>query len=339
MYNGNIYLCFMNLVTGGTGLVGAHLLLHLAQKGEKSKALYRNEITIHKTKALFEQFQKSELFSEIEWVEGDLNDIPALEIAFKHCTLVYHCAALISFDPTDEAILRKVNIEGTANMVNLSLAFGIEKFCYVSSIAALGDLNESETIITEESEWNQEKAHSDYAISKYGAEMEIWRAQQEGLSCVIVNPGVILGTGFWDSASGEIITKIKKGMPFYTLGSSGFVAVEDLVNVMFLLMKSSFSGERFTVIAENIDFKTLSNWIGQNFNVKPPYLYAKPWMTMLACRIDWVLSKLLLKKRILSKSMVKSLHTTAMYSNDKITKTLSFTFKPIRVYLKEISSL
>ena len=329
----------MNLVTGGTGLVGAHLLLHLAQNGEKTKALYRDEVAIQKTKALFEQFQKANLFSDIQWVKGDLNDIPALEIAFANCKRVYHCAALISFDPADEQELRKINIEGTANMVNLSLAFGVEKFCYVSSIAALGDLNQNEKIITEESEWNQEIVHSDYAITKYGAEMEIWRAQQEGLKCVIVNPGVILGTGFWNSGSGEIITKIKKGMPFYTLGSTGFVSVEDLVNVMFLLMKSPFSGERFTVISENINYKTLSDWIGQAYNVKPPYLYAKPWMTTLACLLDWLLSKLLRKKRVLSKSMVKSLHTTDFYSNEKITKNLSFTFKPIRLYLKEISSI
>jgi len=328
----------MILVTGGTGLVGAHLLLHLAQNDEKLKALYRNNTSILKTKALFEQFKKADLFASIEWVQGDLNDIPALEIAFENCKTVYHCAALISFDFAEEGRMRKVNIEGTANMVNLSLAFGVEKFCYVSSIAALGDLKENETIITEESEWNQEKTHSDYAISKYGAEMEIWRAQQEGLPCIIVNPGVILGSGFWNSASGEIFTKIKKGMPFYTLGSTGFVAVDDLVNVMILLMKSSISGERFTIISENIDFKTLSKWIAQDLKVKPPYLYANPLMTSLAWRLDWFLSKLLFKKRILSKFMAVALHESGIFSNKKLTSTITYSFKSIRSSIKEISS-
>jgi dihydroflavonol-4-reductase len=329
----------MNLVTGGTGLVGAHLLLYLVQKGEKVRALYRSESAVLKTKDLFDLYNRTTLFQQIEWSKGDLNDIPSLEIAILDCTRVYHCAALISFDPSDEAALRKVNIEGTANMVNLSLAFGIEKFCYVSSIAALGDLNTIEKVITEDSEWNQEKTHSDYAISKYGAEMEIWRAQQEGLACIIINPGVILGAGFWNSSSGEIFTKIKKGLPFYTKGTTGFVSVEDVIIIMYQLMNNTISGERFTIISENIDYKTLSFCIAENLKVKPPYLYAKPWMTSLASKIDWLLSIVLFQKRQLPSSMVESLHSTTQFSNKKIKETLSYKFQPIHELIKEISSL
>ncbi|WP_321539911.1 NAD-dependent epimerase/dehydratase family protein [Flavobacterium piscinae] len=128
----------MNLVTGGTGLVGAHLLLHLLQKGEKVRALFRNEKSILKTKKLFNQLNYSDLFYQIEWFTGNVNDIPSLELAFKNIDYVYHCAALISFDSVEEENLRKINIEGTANMVNCSLAFGVKKFCYVSSILCLG---------------------------------------------------------------------------------------------------------------------------------------------------------------------------------------------------------
>lgn len=329
----------MNLITGGTGLVGSHLLLYLLENGEKVRAIYRNKSSILKTKKVFEQFQKIHLFPNIEWVEGDLNDIPSLENAFLNCNRVYHCAALISFDPADEQELRKTNIEGTANMVNLALAFGVEKFCYVSSIAALGDLIQNEKIVTEESEWNQEKKHSDYAISKYGAEMEIWRAQQEGLDCIIINPGVILGSGFWNSGSGEIFTKIKKGIPFYTKGSTGFVSVRDVVNILFLLMNSSISGERFTVISENIDYKTISNWMAEALHVKPPYLYAMPWITTVGKHIDWFLSVLLSQKRQLSSSIEKSLHENMQYSNEKVIKTLAYEFQPIKICVKEISSL
>lgn len=328
----------MNLVTGGTGLVGAHLLLFLIEKGEKVRALYRSDTSVLKTKALFAQFHKANLFADIKWIKGDLNDIPALEIAFANCKRVYHCAALISFDSADEKELRKINIEGTANMVNLAIAFGIEKFCYVSSIAALGDLNQNEKIITEESEWNQEKTHSEYAISKYGAEMEIWRAQQEGLSCVIINPGVILGSGFWNSGSGEIFTKIKKGLPFYTKGSTGFVSIDDVVKIMYLLMNSSISGERFTLISENIDYKTLSFWIAENLKVKPPFLYANPYLTFVGRQMDWLLSFIFSKKIKLTRSIEKSLHLSSHYSNKKIKENLVFEFETIRQSIKEISS-
>ncbi len=327
----------MNLVTGGTGLVGAHLLLHLLQNGEKVKALFRTENSIIKTKKLFNQFNQNDLFHQIEWVEGEVNNIPSLELAFVNITTVYHCAALISFDSKDEARLRKVNIEGTANMVNLALSFGVNSFCYVSSIAALGDLGEHETIITEETEWNPEKPHSDYALSKYGAEMEIWRAQQEGLNCVIVNPGVILGSGFWDKGSGEIFTKIANGLPFYTEGSTGFVAVEDVVEIMYKLLKSGIKGERFTVIADNIDFKTLSFCIADNLKVKRPFFHAKSFYTSLYWRIDWIFAHLFFQPRKFSRATAKSLHTKVLYSNKKAVDTLEYSFRPIKEYCKSIS--
>ena len=187
------YLYKMVLITGATGLVGSHLALHLLENNERIRAIYRTKTSIEKTKSLFKLYGKESLFEQIEWIEADINDIPSLEIAFKGVEYVYHCAALISFDPKDEKKLRKINIEGTANIVNFCLAFNVKKLCHVSSIAALGDLMEHETLITEETIWNPEKHHSDYAISKYGAEMEIWRGLQEGLPVVIINPGVILG--------------------------------------------------------------------------------------------------------------------------------------------------
>lgn len=327
----------MNLVTGGTGLVGAHLLLHLLEKGEKVRALFRTENSIQKTKQLFNQLNQSDLFHQIEWFPGNVNDIPSLEKAFENIDFVYHSAALISFDDNDEENLRKINIEGTANMVNCALAFGVKKFCYVSSIAALGDLKETETIITEETEWNPEKPHSDYALSKFGAEMEIWRAEQEGLNCVIVNPGVILGSGFWDSGSGEIFIKVKKGIPFYTKGSSGFVAVEDVVAVMHQLMKSEISGERFTLISENIVFKDLIFWIADGIKIKKPSFYAKPWMTSITWRLDWFFSTLFFQKRRFSRATAKSLHTIDLYSNEKIKSKLNFEFQPVKEVVKKVS--
>lgn len=178
----------MVLVTGGTGLVGSHLLLHLIENGENVRAIYRTKNNIQKAKSVFELYKKEALFEKIEWLEADILDVPSLETAFINVDYVYHCAALISFDPKEEEALRKINIEGTANMVNFSIALGVKKFCFVSSIAALGDLAPHETYITEETDWNPEKPHSDYAISKYGSEMEVWRAHQEGLDVIIVNP-------------------------------------------------------------------------------------------------------------------------------------------------------
>ena len=326
----------MVLITGATGLVGSHLALHLLENSERVRATYRTEASIKKTKSLFKLYEKESLFEKIEWVQADITEIPSLEIAFKDVEYVYHCAALISFDPKDEKQLRKTNIEGTANIVNFCLEYDIKKLCYVSSIAALGNLKEYETTIDEETEWNPELFHSDYAISKYGAEIEVWRGYQEGLPIVIVNPGVILGPGFWKTGSGEIFSKVQKGLLFYTKGITGFVTVNDVVKIMTQLMKSNINGERYIVIAKNISFEKIVTTIAKALNVNSPSIYAKPWITEIVWRIDWLLSTFFNCKRQLSKDMVQSLHSENLISNEKVKRNLDFTFQNVEVYCNEV---
>jgi nucleoside-diphosphate-sugar epimerase len=329
----------MILVTGGTGLVGAHLLLHLAEKEAAIRAIYRTEKSIAKTKSLFSLYQKESFFSNIEWVQADITDVPSLEMAFKNIDYVYHCAALISYDPNDENQLRKTNIEGTANIVNFCLEYNIKKLCHVSSIAALGDLASHDAEVTEATEWNPEDPHSDYAISKYGAEMEIWRGQQEGLNVVIVNPGIIFGAGFWEQGSGVFFTKIKNGFPFYTTGTTGYVGVNDVVKSMTQLMTSTITGERYIVVAQNVTFKKVIATIAENFNVKKPKLEAKPWMLAIAWRLDWLFASILRTKRKLSKYSAKALCSVDYISNDKIKNTLNFEFQSIDSVITEVIQL
>jgi nucleoside-diphosphate-sugar epimerase len=319
----------MILVTGATGFVGSHLLLQLLESKERVCAIYRNSASISKTKALFQLYKKENLFKKITWVQADITDVPSLELAFKNVDYVYHCAALVSFDPKDEEVLRKVNIEGTANVVNFCLAYNVKKLCHVSSIAALGDLLPHESITDETKEWNPEKQHSDYAISKYGAEMEVWRGQQEGLDVVIVNPGVILGPGFWKEGSGKIVSQLSNGTMFYTKGSTGFVAVQDVASIMVQLMKENFKGERYVIVAENRIYRDVLDTFSNYFHTKKPSIYAKKRMTNMLYRMDWLLANLFFLKRRLPKTIAKSLHDKEVYANDKIKKELHFEFRSI----------
>ena len=276
------------------------------------------------------------MYNKIEWIQADILDIPALELAFTNIEYVYHCAALISFDPNYEEKLRKTNIEGTANIVNFCIDKKVKKLCYVSSIAALGDKKEHEQFIDETTAWNPEKNHSDYAISKYGAEMEVWRGYREDLQVVIVNPGVILGSGFLQAGSNEIFSIVKKGLRFYTKGSTGFVAVIDLVLIMQLLMESKISGERFCIISENKNFKEIIFKIAETYKVKKPSFYVNRFLTRFASYVDWILAFLKIKKSTFSRQIESSLHTTDIYSNHKIIETLGFKFMPIDASIEAI---
>jgi nucleoside-diphosphate-sugar epimerase len=329
----------MVLVTGATGLVGAHLALHLVENGDTVRAIYRNIASIQKTKNLFLLYKKESLFEKIEWVQANITDIPALGMAFENVKYVYHCAALISFDPKDEDLLRKTNIEGTANIVNFCIAKAVKKLCFLSSIAALGDLKGNEAIITEAAEWNPEKQHSDYAISKYGAEMEVWRGQQEGLDTVIVNPGIIIGPGFLEQGSGMLFKKVANGLPFYTKGVTGFIAVPDVVKITVKLMKNDHSNERFTLIADNLIFRDLINSIADSLNVKRPYIHASPLLMNLFSKMDWFVSNVFGRKRKLYRVTARASYAKNWYSNEKISSILDAELLDIHHYIKDISKL
>lgn len=328
----------MVLVTGGTGLVGAHLLLHLTENEEAVRAIYRKTETVEKTKSLFKLHQKETLFSKIDWIGADITDILSLEAAFQNVDYVYHCAGFISFDPDDEEKLRKINIEGTANIVNFCLAYNVKKLCHVSSIAAFGNITPNKTLIDEEAEWNPELYHSDYAISKYGAEMEVWRAQQEGLNVVVVNPGVILGSTIWKEGSGAIFRKVKTGLKFYTLGQTGYVGVNDVVSVMVQLMKSGQSGERFCLVSENVTYQKIISTIAGYYNKNKPKTYIKPWITAILWRLDWLSNTFFRTKRKLSRHAATTIHTLDQYDNHKIKNALNYEFQSIDAVVREIVS-
>lgn len=328
----------MILVTGGTGLVGSHLLYSLAQNDHRIRAIYRSDKKLAQVKHVFSYFTDDiePLFSKIEWVKGDILDVSLLEDHFKDIKMVYHCAALVSFDPKDYHSLRKINIEGTANIVNLCISNKVSKLCYTSSIAAIGD-EKPGTEINEESPWDPDADHNVYAITKYGAEMEVWRGTQEGLNAVIVNPGIILGGGFWRTGSGSLFYKVNKGTSHYTTGITGYVDVQDVVRSMIELMNSEIVNERFILISENWSYKDYIYAVAEQLGAKAPEKEATPWLLNIGWRLDWLRSRLYGKRRRLTKQIARSLLSESVYSNKKIRRAIGIEFKSIRKSIEEVS--
>ncbi len=328
----------MILVTGGTGLVGAHLLYHLLLSNDNVRATHRKNSDLNSVLNVFSYYteQSQELYDRIEWVEANITDLPALEEVFQGITHVYHSAAFISFNPKHLRNLRKTNVEGTSNVVNLCLKYGIQKLCYVSSIATLGETTNGNPI-TEETFWDSEADNNVYAITKYGAEMEVWRAIEEGLNAVIVNPGVILGEGYWYSGSGTIVRSAAKGTKYYTAGSTGFVDVQDVVKIMIRLMNSDIQHERFVLVAENVSYLKLFTLFADQFNLQPPKKLIKARTLRWVARIDYLGSKLFGSKRRLLKSMVKSLVSKTQYSSKKVEDTLDYSFKSLENTVERVA--
>lgn len=318
----------MILVTGGTGLVGSHLIYQLTLENNVIRATHRADSDIERVKLLFKFYSKdfNELFKKIEWIEADLNNLSQLQDAFKDISFVYHCAAYISFDPSRYETLRRVNIRGTANIVNLCINNKIKKLCHVSSVATLG-YNIKE--IDENNYWDGNKHKSAYAISKYGAEMEVWRGVQEGVKSVIINPGVIIGPGFSKSAFGTIIKMVTNKKRFHTCGKTGYVDVRDIANIMIRLMNSKIENERYILVNKNLSYKKVIDMVSSNLGMKNKSTFVSKSKLKIALVFDLVSSKFFNKERKLSKALCKTLTRNFNYSSKKIKKILNFEFTSI----------
>ena len=322
-------------------MVGSHLLYKLAAENKKIRATIRPSSDISQVRKVFgyysEKAEADRMFNNVEWITADINDIPSLNEAFEDITKVYHCAALISFDPSDEKKMRKINIEGTANIVNLCIANNISKLCYVSSVAALGSTpNSSE--VDENSKWNPEDNHNDYAISKYGAEIEVWRGTQEGVDAVIVNPGVIIGPGFWDSGSGKIFSKIDKGLNYHFPKVTGFVGVQDVVKSMVTLMDSPIKNEQFVIVSENLSFESVFKKVAGNMNKPVPSRKLRKWMIT----IGWIFQKIgswFGRKRQITRDSINGLYEETHFDNTKLKSKLNFEYISISKVLADTSEI
>lgn len=311
----------MIFVTGGAGLVGAALLKQLVQTQQQPvKALYRNHLPVTLTKE--EQLQ-------IEWIKGDVLDASLLFQELKGCQQVYHSAAIVSYHPKRRGQMYRINIEGTANMVNAALENGVEKFLQVSSVAALGRIRKDE-VITEETKWSEETNNSHYGKTKYLSELEVWRGMGEGLNAVIVNPSIILGESTWDNGSTAIFRNIWNEFPWYTNGGTGFVDVNDVVKAMTGLMNSDISAQRFLLSNEHLTFRELFTKIANTFGKKPPTRHAKPWIGELVWRMEAIKALFSTKEPLLTKETTGTAHANTYFSNTKIKKTLpDFEFTPV----------
>ncbi len=311
----------MILVTGGTGLVGTHLLYDLTRSGKKVRVIKREKSNLSNVKKVFSYYTSDAdaLLKNIEWVDADLYDVYSLMDAMNDITEVYHCAAMVSFEKKNEAEMMKINIEGTANMVNAALEKGVKKFCHVSSIASLGRA-ERGGLTTEETFWKSSPENSNYSVSKYGAEREVWRASEEGLEVVIVNPSLIVGGGNWTQSSSNMFSKGYEGLRYYSAGSTGFVDVRDVAALMIKLMESDNKNQRFLLCSENASFRHFFDLIHDAFGKPKSSINAGKFLTGFAWRAEMLRAFFMGTAPLITKETSQSAGRKSSFSNQKILK-------------------
>jgi len=309
------------LITGGTGFLGAYTIGELIQQGFAVRAIRRS--------AKLPFFIPAAVMEQVEWVDGDILDIVSMEDAMEGIDTVIHAAAKVSFDPKERKELFHINIEGTANVVNIALEKNVRRFVHISSVAALGRTANGD-VVTEDKKWQESKLNTQYAVSKYYAEREVWRGMGEGLNVVVLNPSTILGYGDWHTSSCAIFKNTYKEFPWYTTGINGFVAVEDVARAAVLLMQHDISGERFIVSADNWSFRQLLNTMAEGFHKKLPTKEASPLLGEVAWRMERLKSLFSGKKPLLTRQSARVAQSKTYFQHNKLLKALpGFSFTPL----------
>ncbi len=318
-----------NIVIGATGIVGSHVVLQLLLENQKVIACKQISSNIQQVKKLFAAYTENAeaLFAKIEWRDIDLKDVFSIEDAIEGADVVYHCAGFVSFNSFERKQLMDVNVEGTKNIVNACLQKQIRALCYVSSLATMHNLDVKESI-DETVFWKTSGKESDYAFSKYKAELEVWRGIEEGLNTVIVNPGVILSPVFWNQSSARIFATCFKGNKFYPPGQTAYVSAKDVAVCMLLLVKNKNFGQRYILTEGNYTYKEIFSHIQQKFNKAPPFIR----VNRAFLRLGWIADSLAAfvsdRPANITKAIIQSAFNKQVYSNRKVTEALQYQFEP-----------
>jgi dihydroflavonol-4-reductase len=316
----------MILVTGGTGFLGSYIIKNLVEKGHAIRAIRRSP------KLPF--WISPSIFEKVEWVDGDVLDVMSLADAMQGIDAVIHSAAVVSFTKSGRREMYRINIEGTANVVNAAVENGASRFIHVSSIAAIGRTT-AEELVTEEKKWEQNKNNTHYAITKHHSEMHIWRGFSEGLSGAVINPSTILGFGDWHQSSCAIFRNVYKGLHWYTNGINGFVGVEDVAEAAVQLLFSGINQRKFIVSAENWIFRDLFNAIADGFEKPRPQKQATKRLGELAWRVEHLRSMITGQKPLLTKETAKVGQSKTSWDGSAILRALpEFHYTPLATVVK-----
>jgi dihydroflavonol-4-reductase len=325
----------MILVTGANGLVGSAIIRQLLRKNQVVRALKRSNSNISSLQ---------DVQAQIDWIDGDLLDVLSLENAMKGVSQVIHTAAMVFFSPKERRQMYRVNVEGTANIVNVCMASGVKKIAFISSIASLGRpdvlaTDSQKTIhINEEQKWEDSPLNSHYAKSKYQAELEVWRGVAEGLPAVIINPSIVLGEGDWTRSSSQLFKYVYDKNRFYTEGLVNYVDVLDVATVTVELLLSNIENERFVLNSGSTTYKDLFEKIAHGFNQKPPSIRISPFMSEIIWRIEAIRSFFTGKNPLITRETAKSARTRFVYDSDKIKTHLRFSFKPLSETIQRVTT-
>ncbi|GAA0877478.1 NAD-dependent epimerase/dehydratase family protein [Algoriphagus jejuensis] len=311
------------LITGITGFFGSELAREFSQMGNIHGLKRRGSTT-----SLLDTYG-----FPIHWHHGELSDSDSLLDALTGIDLVIHCAGLVSFSAKDKNRLYEVNTIGTANLVNAMLIAGVTKLVHVSSVAAIGRSPELK-VITEEYKWTDSPLNTEYAVSKYLAELEAWRGEQEGIELIVINPSVLLGKASYGKSSTTIYGYVLNENRFFPNGDLNYIDVRDAAKITKLLVEKGAWGERFILNREAISFEVFFGAVAAIFGKRAPNLPLSDWQVSVFLWVVTLFRFLGLNAFPVDKKTAKLSQQKIYFDNSKTQKLLAYDYFSLKESLE-----
>lgn len=257
------------LVTGANGFLGSWVTRRLVEQGHEVYALVRKTSDLSELQGV-----------DCRYLNGDVTDLHSLLDSFKGMDSVFHLAGLIAYKKSERPRMEKINVEGTANILEACRATDVRKLVHLSSVTAIGAGFNPTQVLNENSEYNISHLNLGYFETKRKAELLVREAcEKKRVDAVILNPSTIYGPGDAKKGSRSTQLKVAQGrFPFYTSGGVNVVAVEDAVSGILSAWEKGRTGERYILAGENILIKTLFEMIAKEAGASAPTKQIPNWI-------------------------------------------------------------
>ncbi len=308
------------LVTGATGFIGSVLTRQLVEAGAAVRIFRRDTSSLDLLGPYAER---------VDHAVGDLTHARSLYDAMQGVDRVYHAAAKVSFAPGEEEALRRVNADGTANVVNAALEAGVDRLVHTSSMAAFGRPATPDGVIDETTPWQGASHRSAYARSKRRAELEVHRGIAEGLDAVMVNPSLVFGVGGGSTNTRRIVDAARGGWLLAAPpGGTNVVDVRDVAAGLRAAMVKGETGRRYFLGSENLSWKALTGMLAEAFGVEPPRHTIPPFLLRVGGVLAEGFATLTRTRPFLTRSTAHTAAHTYRYDNSRARRELGCTFRP-----------
>lgn len=314
----------MILVTGAAGHIGNVLVRELISEGRQVRAF------------ILPDEDTSSLYGlDIDFAEGNVLDPLSLDRAMEGVDIVYHLAGVISIMPGHNEWMRKVNVDGTKNVLQAAKKAGVTRLVYTSSIHALSRNWKGK--IDESVPFDPDNPVGGYDRTKAAASLAVLDAVKNGLDAVIVCPtGVIGPHDYRGSEMGDLLMDwLGRKLHFLVKGAYDFVDVRDVARGHILACDRGLKGELYILSGWQIKVLELKKLVQDVLGHRIVAVTVPFWMAKIGAKVMPLYYRLTKKTPKFTDYSLETLQSNSNVSCGKAKRELGYSPRDLATTIKD----